>query len=397
MNLKEATKLIGFSIEKVLILIREGIMLNDGTSLRLEAEKIGNNKFDITDENLDAFFERLESNEPGRHPSVAIRRTLLIETGYKCAVCRSDAPLQFHHILGWNVIKNHDPDHMLAICGVCHDKITRQGEPDVIAQKQIKAKISEKIDTIPAGATRAVPITNPPLCQCDEEIVDQKDKPRIIWLLPRGFIILDDVEWNENETWSVTADYYHYGEGWRQGTHYHDGYGKEWNNRTQYRKLGIPIGDWEYCIAPLNLMCRIRDTRITTLEETILKKQEAGEPVLYFQPGQAIVPAELPRNEGKKDIYVQDPEFRDLSAEMRQYCLTNLNKKLDLQHAHDHAAIIRIRAISTVNRLLGKEHPVFEYFIEVAREYDKKMDGEQLKDWLSRFNRLFLECYQMMR
>ena len=198
MNLKEAATLLGLSRERTMKLITTGVELQDRSNLEISAQKRGSNDYEIDEKELDAFLEKLESQNPGRWPPVTVRRDLLIETGYKCAICRSDAPLQFQHIIEWAEIRHHDTRHMMAICGVCHDKITRLGAPDTIAQYQIKKRYMNKDVLDEKESTpRKTPVTDP-LLSCDHEVVDAKEIPRIVWLLPRGFIILEDIEWRQN-------------------------------------------------------------------------------------------------------------------------------------------------------------------------------------------------------
>src|SRR5665213_176854 len=142
MNLKEAASLLGWKRELVALAIAEGVETpRTKVKVKLVAEQQGSD-FDIPDEELDRFLTIFENEEPGRNPPVAVRRELLVECGYQCAVCESDAPLRFHHILDWANLKHHDPKHMLAVCGSCHDKIGA-GQIDIKGQRLAKAKLTE--------------------------------------------------------------------------------------------------------------------------------------------------------------------------------------------------------------------------------------------------------------
>lgn len=144
MDLNEAASLLTFSKEQARLAVEEGVETpRTRTRVWLTAAKFQHG-YDIAQEALDAFLAAFESEEPGRHPPVAVRRTLLIESGYKCAVCRDNGPLEFHHMIEWSSIRHHDPLHMLAVCANCHGKITRYGEPDIAAQKQIKDGLRER-------------------------------------------------------------------------------------------------------------------------------------------------------------------------------------------------------------------------------------------------------------
>lgn len=146
MDLREVASLLGLSREAARMAIDDGIRTPSGQLVQLRAATLPTGP-DVTETDLDAFIRYFENDEPGRHPPVAIRRDLLIEAGYRCAVCRLDGPLEFHHIVEWAAIKHHDAQHMLTVCANCHAKITRHGQPDTIAQKQIKQRLRREHDS----------------------------------------------------------------------------------------------------------------------------------------------------------------------------------------------------------------------------------------------------------
>jgi hypothetical protein len=160
MNVKEAAVLLGWKKESVKDAIYKGVKAPvSEKSIKLRADSF--DPIDISDKALDEFIKAFEDEQPGRYPPVAVRRELRIESGHKCAICNSDLPLQFHHILEWQDLKHHDPNHMLAICGGCHDKINT-GQIDRMEQKRYKQLLRDKADRFAAypGATnlfRSVP------------------------------------------------------------------------------------------------------------------------------------------------------------------------------------------------------------------------------------------------
>jgi len=154
MDLREVASLLRISREKAKLAIEEGIKTSAGNVARLGAAVLSTGP-DVSEDQLDAFIAALEEDEPGRHPPVSIRRELLIESRYRCAVCKGDGPLEFHHIVDWAVIKHHDARHMLVVCANCHAKITRHGEPDTTAQKEIKRLICRENVRPPSPAIPA--------------------------------------------------------------------------------------------------------------------------------------------------------------------------------------------------------------------------------------------------
>jgi len=140
MNLSEIAKLLGYRREDVRDAIVAGIETPiSKTKVFLRATQDGPD-FDVLDADLDVFIAAFDGDEPGRHPPTHVRRTLLVEAGHKCGICRADAPPQFHHIIEWSKIKHYDPEFMLAVCGTCHTKINA-GQIDPQAQRLYKQRL----------------------------------------------------------------------------------------------------------------------------------------------------------------------------------------------------------------------------------------------------------------
>src|SRR5258707_14267921 len=100
MNLKEVTYLLGWTREKVELAIVDGVKTAQGELVKLMASNQGAD-YDVKEEDVDSFLAAFEADEPGRFPPVAVRRELRIESGFQCAICKSDAPPRYHHIIDW--------------------------------------------------------------------------------------------------------------------------------------------------------------------------------------------------------------------------------------------------------------------------------------------------------
>ena len=90
-------------------------------------------------------------------------------------------------------------------------------------------------------------------------------KPYIICALPRGVLSIDDACPSADPTWSMTAYYYHFKEGWRYGTHYHPSYWNAWQEPKrldhQCSKVQIPEADWPYSHWPFFLMTQLGEAK----------------------------------------------------------------------------------------------------------------------------------------
>jgi hypothetical protein len=91
----------------------------------------------------------------------------------------------------------------------------------------------------------------------------ERSGPTIVWRLPRGFVLLDDLEPESHPSWATIASYYDYAGEWVQSTHPSvnrtDGGKTHGGIDRQCAKLGIPRGDWIFAHAPIDVMRRIRE------------------------------------------------------------------------------------------------------------------------------------------
>ncbi len=141
MRTNEAAFLLGVSKEQLKEIIETGAKLPKSGDVVKLAAKMSDGEYMVEDADLDAYIKRFEDEEPGRNPPVAVRRTLLVEANHRCAICRQPvARIQFHHILEWEKVKHHDPKHMMAVCGLCHDDCGI-GRIDKDSQWRYKAKL----------------------------------------------------------------------------------------------------------------------------------------------------------------------------------------------------------------------------------------------------------------
>lgn len=146
MDVKTAASLLGYSRDTLYEAVTDGVQLpKSGETIKLQA--CDGKPLTFSEKNLQAFVDAFEAEQPGRHPPIAVRRALRTESRHRCAICRRDLPLQYHHIIEWRELNHHDPHHMLAICGGCHDKIN-QGQIDRKEQRIYKLKLKDELDAL---------------------------------------------------------------------------------------------------------------------------------------------------------------------------------------------------------------------------------------------------------
>lgn len=389
MDLKQAASLLGWSRDNVRTAITDGLVLPGALRpVRLNAVDAATD-YDIAEGDLERFIADCEALEPGRHPPAVVRRQLLIESRYRCAVCSSDAPLHYHHIIAWSDIAHHDPQHMLAVCGTCHDKITRRGEIDPTAQRAIKQRLAGQA---PSGtAVDVAPLPSPPATEVSPHPIDGSTGERLAVRTPRGLILLDDVRYSPTSTWSVTLSYYDLREGWRYGTHYHETYRAMWRgpggDKVQCRKMRIPHGDWVYAYVALDLAQEIRHHGgPLDLTELARGRRGGGVPIQHLAAGEVLTsanllawPLQLAGTDAIRDViaeaeYVADLDHPDAES------LRNLGSSL------------RHEAARAASAALGTHGPSQRFIDEVIGDFGAAITVAAIRTWLRRLAQVLREA-----
>lgn len=84
---------------------------------------------------------------PQGRPSIPsqLRRDVLIEAGYRCAMPRCGAQtVEIHHIVDYATAQEHTFGKLIALCPTCHARVTK-GEIDRKAISQIKADLAMNV------------------------------------------------------------------------------------------------------------------------------------------------------------------------------------------------------------------------------------------------------------
>lgn len=67
-----------------------------------------------------------------------LQRSLMIEAGYRCAICHSTASLEFEHIVEWSKVKAHEFENMIVLCANCHGRKQNSSNPRHINRSSLK-------------------------------------------------------------------------------------------------------------------------------------------------------------------------------------------------------------------------------------------------------------------
>lgn len=58
-----------------------------------------------------------------------LERDLMLESGYRCALCKATSPLQIDHIVEWSKVNEHKFENMIVLCANCHARKTNTNNP----------------------------------------------------------------------------------------------------------------------------------------------------------------------------------------------------------------------------------------------------------------------------
>jgi hypothetical protein len=67
-----------------------------------------------------------------------LERSLMIESGYRCAVCKTTEPLQIDHIVEWSTVHEHRFENMIVLCANCHARKKNSSDPRHINRASLR-------------------------------------------------------------------------------------------------------------------------------------------------------------------------------------------------------------------------------------------------------------------
>jgi 5-methylcytosine-specific restriction endonuclease McrA len=68
---------------------------------------------------------------PDQRPAIPaeLERSLMIEAGYRCAICKETSGLQIDHIVEWAKVLKHEFNNMIVLCAACHARKMNTSDP----------------------------------------------------------------------------------------------------------------------------------------------------------------------------------------------------------------------------------------------------------------------------
>lgn len=67
-----------------------------------------------------------------------LERDLMHEAGWRCAICKTIAPLQIDHIEEWSKVQAHEFNNMIVLCANCHGLKKNSSDPRHINSSNLR-------------------------------------------------------------------------------------------------------------------------------------------------------------------------------------------------------------------------------------------------------------------
>ena len=217
----------------------------------------------------------------------------------------------------------------------------------------------------------------------------------IIGRLPRGYILIQDIEFADYPSWAIRVSYFDYDGHWRHGTHYHDSYRKRWESYegqvSQCAKMRIQKGDWNIADTALYLIIELRGRTIDDKIEDIIKKYKSEyEYYEYYKKGEKIPKPTIP--EKFYDLY-KTGEIRDIIEELR----IDSWKNYDLKTLHANFESNRRNAYLLLFDKIEKDHPALVFVKEIIDSYDESFDIDKLRDWGNKLSDALIDACRYVK
>jgi hypothetical protein len=223
------------------------------------------------------------------------------------------------------------------------------------------------------------------------KIFSTSNEPVVIWRLPRGFLLLDNLLLESNASWSTRAYYVDYNGQEYQGTHYHPSY-RWWDKygafEGQYAKLQIPRGDWTPARTALQFMVDVRENRCSLSQEGHVTGSFSTNMLRQYHAS-VVLPGDIPLPKMPAEfrpLSISGP-LRDLASEATDLLneQTSSSTRTFLADFGDRVARIRREVRIEIHRKLSEDHPAYKNLEEIIVQYQPRDDHER-EHWLKKFS-----------
>lgn len=257
----------------------------------------------------------------------------------------------------------------------------------------IAVKLGKRLDPASGGATEAP----------DQRYIAPSEGPVIVWRLPRGFLLLEDIVARPYDSWAVTLEHYGYDGFDYYGTHYHESYGRYWDEvgglETQCRKLDIPVADWRFASGALHLARDIRHRSIIIDDQGHPTRNDRPftmdgyEATVY--PSGVVPPQKVP------EVYLGlnlTGSLRDIIAEIEEALAPEWRRENPApEDVVGTAKTLRRLARIEVSKVFKPDDPARINVEEIIDEFSRDWTEEKTKKWLSELAQAIREASAQIR
>jgi hypothetical protein len=217
----------------------------------------------------------------------------------------------------------------------------------------------------------------------------------VLCMLPRGYIVIEDIEFMIYSQWAVIASYFTYEGIWLHGTHYHASYRRSWEtldgHYTQCKKLFIPKADFNYADSAIEIMMRLRERKEGESVESIIELFSSDKSLDTFYP--ANVKISKPRVPDKYVELYKTGDLRDIIEELTISSWQNYK----LETLHDNFESIRRKALIIIHDILSNNHPAYKFVEEIVNNYESNYSFNELIKWSNKLSDALYDTFKYIK
>ncbi|MCK5599597.1 protein kinase [bacterium] len=220
-------------------------------------------------------------------------------------------------------------------------------------------------------------------------VIDDTNDERVLWLLPRGYLILSKIAFKKFNDWSTECSYSDYRNTFVYSTHYHSSYHDFWikDPESQFKKLGILENDWyPWALGAINLLIKLREADAQILiDKEIEMINETFPHVYYYPPNEKIYLPYIPEEFKKIN---SDGHIRDLIIKLQNYILKTKSERIeqDVDLINSSINDYKQRIYLSTSAYIGDYKPGQKMLDEIVSSF------EVLDSYGMKFNKIELWC-----
>jgi hypothetical protein len=217
----------------------------------------------------------------------------------------------------------------------------------------------------------------------------------VLCMLPRGYIVIEDIEFKTYSQWSVVASYFTYEGNWQHGTHYHESYRRSWEtlegHYTQCKKLFIPKADFNYADSAIELMMRLRERKESESIDSIIELYSSDKSLdTYYRKGSKIPRPAVP---SKYSEQFKTGDLRDIIEELSISSWQNYK----LETLHENFESLRRKALIIIYDILSNNHPAFKFVEDIVNDYNSNYTLDELIKWSNKLSDALYDTFKYIK